>query len=175
MMIPQNCERDRNQFLLLCVSDQWNGSRELFADLVKAAADSDELVNLIANSADPEIRRTQAYAVASRSCPDGGHWKRLRALLGSRVNKTISDAGGLKIGNDSFSVIIPNGRGDGTTRYAVIDKDEFWIGGFMNYFAPVDGEIRIYDYDCGNDVAETITGRYGVYTFDGIVVFERWE
>lgn len=43
--------------------------------------------------------------------------------------------------------------------------------------------INIYDYDCGNKVIKTLSGRYGIYVAGdrgvflnkGAVIFEKWE
>lgn len=43
--------------------------------------------------------------------------------------------------------------------------------------------INIYDYDCGNKIIKTLSGRYGIYVAGnrgeflnkGAVIFEKWE
>ena len=84
---------------------------------------------------------------------------------------TISDCGGVKIGNEHFSVIVPNGYGDGETNVYV------FIGGSLtkddpaHYFGAIKGDdIKIYGSDCSDDpddVVATISGSYWVYYFGG--------
>lgn len=103
-----------------------------------------------------------------------GDWYYLRDILGSNQFKTESDAGGVKIGNGDMSIIIPNGYGDGTTRVAILEPKEMNSSAF-NFITAVEGTVNIYTYDCGSDIECTIKGRYGIYSKDGFVVFERWQ
>lgn len=100
-------------------------------------------------------------------------WYAIRALFGDRCFKTESDAGGVKVGNDSFSVRIPNGFGDGITRCAVFEAQNETVTELMEYFTTIDGTFNIYDYDCGTKAARTLTGRYAVYFYDGLVAFVK--
>lgn len=104
----------------------------------------------------------------------GKEWIFLRKQLGDAVFKTMSDKGGVKVGNDSFSVILSNGRGDGDTRVAVVERDTF-NKGIPMFNTSVQGAFNIYDYDCGNTVSKAVVGLYGVYYYDGIVIFEKWD
>lgn len=93
---------------------------------------------------------------------------------------TSSDAGGVKIGVDQFTIVIPNGYGDGDTEVFIYDDndkiDDDIKYNQLKFLTFIDGEkINIYSYDCGNEVAETISGRYGVYYYDGCVYFESWN
>lgn len=94
--------------------------------------------------------------------------------MGDKQFKTESDTGGIKIGNNGFTIIIPNGYGDGITRVAILEKEEMNNCTF-DFFTSVFGSINIYDYDCGNEVECTINGRYGIYSKGGFVVFEKWN
>ena len=93
-------------------------------------------------------------------------------MLGDKVFKTVSDIGGVKIGNDKFTVIIPNGYGDGDTRIAIVNRGEI-NDNMFNFFTFIEGDINIYSYDCGDDVVKTISGKYGVYYWEGFVIFEK--
>lgn len=119
------------------------------------------------------FKLTQAYAeLIKRERPEEA-WYYIRGMFGNRSKKTVSDAGGLKIGNGNFSIIIPNYSGDGYSRYAVVRKYEINTGIF-NFFTSIEGEINIYSYDCGSEILETLTGRYGVYVYQGFILFEKW-
>lgn len=100
----------------------------------------------------------------------------MRKFLGERQFKTSSDAGGVKVGTDGFSMIIPNGYGDGITRVAIVGKNELPQSDILRFFTSVKGEkINIYSYDCGEGVSRTMSGRYGIFHGEGFVVFEKWE
>lgn len=126
----------------------------------------------ILSSTDPEITMSQAYAELSKQRDD--HWYRLRAMLGGRVKKTYSDVGSLAVGCDQCRFFIPNRSGDGVMRYAVVSKKE-WNNQMADFTTMISGDMEIYDYDCGSEISETISGRFGVYVYDGIVVLEQWD
>lgn len=86
---------------------------------------------------------------------------------------TISDAGGVKIAVKGLSILIPNGYGDGYTSVLIAEteEDEKEIEGGLakkfHYWTMIDcDEAEIMSYDCGNDPAVKISGRYHVYTGD---------
>lgn len=156
----------RDDFLVRCVRDR----ADIFGGVTETG---DELIEAVL--AMPEAKLTQAFAVASRRCKDGRHWYRVREMFGERSVTVFSDAGGLKIGNGAFSIIIPNGVGDGKTRYAVFNDSAEFNDQMMDFVTSVSGEISIYNYDCGRDVDCTISGRYGIYRYDGLIAFVRWD
>jgi len=99
----------------------------------------------------------------------------LQTFVSDDAIDTISDAGGLKIGTNGFNVIAPNGSGDGSTVVSFLEKDSFNSSAF-NFWTSISGdEINLYSYDCGNEIAKTVNGRYGVYFKDGLIVFEKWD
>lgn len=76
--------------------------------------------------------------------------------------RTESDVASVKVGNENFTMLIPNGYGDGTTLVVVADNKEETEG--FNFFTIIEGDIiNIYDHDCGNDVADTISGEFYVF------------
>ena len=90
---------------------------------------------------------------------------------------TDSDAGSVLIGNDDFTIAVPNGYGDGR-HPVVICKSSKKLARF-NYHGFVEGKFNVYNYDCGGEfggkVVKTLDGRFGIYYLSGIVVFEKWE
>lgn len=109
----------------------------------------------------------------SQSIPDLWH----KTLL--HRHSTISDAGSVKVGNDSFSVLIPTGGGDGESAYCIYTQAELYADKIstadLHFFTLLSGQFSICDYDCGDTVSETITGRFSVFYSDGIVFFVRAE
>lgn len=92
-------------------------------------------------------------------------------------HSTISDAGSVKVGNDSFSVLIPTGDGDGESAYCVytqqeLDADKISTAD-LNYFTLLSGQFSVYDYDCGDTVSDTLEGRFNVFYAEGIVFFVK--
>lgn len=163
------------KFLKKCMSNIKGDFEDCFMPFIEEAKNDDmKLIELLLASEDEKILMSQAYAVASRLDLDGQHWKRVRHMLGEKCKKTISDAGSLKIGNESFSINISNGYGDGETKYAILERNEL-NDDMMDFLTSVEGTLNIYSYDCGSHINETISGRYGIYRYDGIIVFKKWN
>lgn len=138
------------------------------AAIWRAAKDPEDLARRVV--ADQKLSLSQLAAVIN-----GGDWYWKRGMLGDRCRHSSSDAGSLKIGVDGFAVMVPNGRGDGVTRWAVLKDGEFNDSAFK-YFTVVESSlpIRVYAYDCGNQVQEELpAGCYGLYYSDGLVVIEK--
>lgn len=100
-------------------------------------------------------------------------------LTSGRRCDTISDAGAVKIANDSFTVLIPTGAGDGKSAYCIYTRAKLDAVGIntadLHYFTLVSGSFNIYDYDCGCTVSETVEGVFSVFYSDGIVFFVKSE
>lgn len=161
------------KFLLACITDFDGNIKPMFIPLYEKADGNMALfTKLLIESKEEDLIKTQAYAVASKKInPDGNHWKRVRAILGEKCAKTYSDCGGLKIGNDTFKSLISSNGGDGVTRYAVLEEGSFNTE-MLDYVGVIEGsEINIYDYDCGNDIVQTLSGKYAIYRYCGIIVF----
>lgn len=91
------------------------------------------------------------------------------------IIETLADAGSVKAGNDGFTILL-NAGGDGWKTVAVYDK-RVVNDSVFRCMTSIEGEdFNIYSYDCGDEVALTLSGRYGVYARfnDGVVVLERW-
>ena len=90
---------------------------------------------------------------------------------------TISDAGSVKVGSGSFSVLIPTGDGDGESAYCVYTQQELDADKIntadLYYFTLLSGQFSVYDYDCGDTVSTTLEGRFNVYYAEGIVFFVK--
>lgn len=110
-------------------------------------------------------------------------WYEIRAAIGDNVIKTESDIGSVLIGNKDMTMTISNGHGDGTTRIGIFEETNE-ITYKMRFVCQVNGTFNVYDYDCyktaeqlnsPRNIATTLSGRFWVYCYEGIVVFEkRW-
>lgn len=147
--------------------------------LARSATDTDDLIDRIVNSA--ELTATgkgkyfRAYVIANER--PTMLWREIRAAFGDRCVITESDRGGVKVGTDGFCTVIRNLYGDGTTRVAVFDDEEeiYPFTSFMTFMTTVEGQFAIYSYDCGGEPVDSLSGRYGVYAYDGLVAFVRWK
>lgn len=157
------------EFAKKCLTNNDTSMMSCYIPLWEKAKDCEEFKRFCKES--KELRMEQAVGELLKD-----DWSFKRSMLGDECKKTDSDAGGIKVGiKDKFTLIIPNGYGDGVTRYAVLERGEFNTHCF-NYFASISGtDISIFSYDCGDDVKETLSGRFHIYYSSGLVIFERLE
>lgn len=119
---------------------------------------------------------SQCYQIMLKEYDSSRAWYYCRENLGSKCTKTWSDVGALKIGNNSFTVYFRNGKGDGETRYAILDQSEFYAHSIFYYQTAFDvhQDTYIYSYDCGNETVEEISeGSYHVYSYEGLIAIVR--
>ena len=106
--------------------------------------------------------------------------KQMNEEMEARTLHTMSDVGSVKIGvKGACEICIPNGYGDGTTEVRIVPNRDYIPDG-ASFLTTVEGEeIGIFSYDCGPEVVETLSGRYGIYNMSdddhGIVIFEKWN
>lgn len=149
-------------------ADEYNNAVK---QLISASANTDEFVEkYLANT---EWKKEQCYQAMLKKYKPEKIWLFIREMFGDKSQKTISDAGALKIGTDNFSILIPNGRGDGETRYAVLSNDEFHARDLMHYFTIISGKFNVYSYDCGDDIIEELDEKYQVYFYEGLVALVK--
>lgn len=86
---------------------------------------------------------------------------------------TYSDVGSVKIGNDKFNVLVPNGYGDGRTIVLILGKNEE-PREENRYICTIEGGCDIYSYDLGDEVIYQMYGKYNIYnSHNGVVVFKK--
>lgn len=143
--------------------------------LIRKAKDTDDFVKLYLDKDTAKSKgyyTSQAYQVMLESYDYSGLWKYFREMLGEKRKYASSDAGSLKVGNDDFTILIPNGHGDGATRYAILNEDEYY-GHRFRYFTQLQGKFNIYSSDCGDEIAETIEGVFGIYIHEGMIALVK--
>lgn len=166
-----NIEQPRATFVKECIFNKWVRGYDRITEHLHNAVDTEDFIDKILG--DPELATAQAYAEVSKKLRPDSHWYRVRAMLGD-VIKTSSDAGSVKVGVDNMSVLVPNGYGDGITRVGIIENAREFNDDMMTFFTTISGkDIIIYDYDCGNVAATTISGRYAIYYYSGLVAFVK--
>jgi len=148
---------------------------ELVNNLLDNSSFVDEFINEVITAS--ELKTTQLYAELIKHERPERRWKAVREMFGDKCFKTVSDVGGVKVGTDTFSVVVPNGgRGDGTTRVAVFEDESGFNGDLMNFSCiSLHGDSVIYSYDCGNTPAKKLSGNYLVYYYDGLVAFVKYR
>lgn len=173
-----NC-KDLTDFQIRCLTNKSYGPNpdshgaETYAKLWEQAKTVGEFKKLVRNC--KEVRMMQGTVELLKD--DEDFVKECLSDVGLRV-RTTSDAGSVKIGNDSFSILVPNGSGDGETTIIITEHQRAFNSDLLQFFTSVEGTIDIYNYDCGGcggEVIKTIEGRYGIFYGHQFVVFEKWD
>lgn len=162
-----NTTKELNDFTKECICNEF-GKKEIYMELWKKSETVDDFKKLVWD--EEKLLTEQATGEMFKY-----DWNFKRKILGNKQIKLNSDAGGIKVGTDNFSIIIPNGSGDGITRFAILNEDEINKTVF-EYFTLLEGtEINVYEYDCGDKVLCTLRGRYGSYYSDGFIVLVKYN
>lgn len=147
---------------------------EMVKNLLDNCSDVDEFINEVVTA--NELKTTQLYAELIKYERPEMRWKAIREMFGNKCIKIESDVGGVKVGRDTFSVVVPNGRGDGTTRVAVFEDQTDFNDNLMEYSGiSIHGDSMIFGNDCGNTPVKRLDGNYLVYYYDGLVAFVRYR
>ena len=120
----------------------------------------------------------QLYAVFSKLAY--GHTSRLKAYLDEikiKMVVTSSDVGSVRVGNDDFSVLVNNGRGDGDTYVYIVDgrtNSNMFDPLFMTFRGR---NIKISAYDCENEWIDGVelNGHYFARCYNGVVCIEKFR
>ena len=93
---------------------------------------------------------------------------------------TYADAGSVMVGDlaGTNATLFSNGRGDGHTRVVIVEHFDGFNEYAFDLIGVIKGRFQIYNYDCADlkPADETnLDGRYGVYAWDGVVVFNHWD
>ena len=95
---------------------------------------------------------------------------------GGKFFQVESECGSVKIGDDKLSMNIGNGYGDGLTSVVVLEKNLDLHG--LKFVTDCEGKIGIFENDYTrfdkNKVVYELDGWYGIYNFNGLVVFIKW-
>lgn len=166
---------DSKDHFLRRVTEHYVIKSELVKKLLENSSFVDEFVNEVITSS--ELKSTQLYAELIKHERPELRWKSIREMFGNKCFKTVSDVGGVKVGTDTFSVVVPNGgRGDGMTRVAVFEDKSGFNHNLMNFSCiSLHGNSVIYSYDCGNTPVKRLDGEYLVYHYDGLVAFVKYQ
>ena len=155
-----------------------DGQKYIYAldDALEAAQTTEQFVGLMLS--DNRFKSYQGWKeLLKRERPDAVPEYVQSEIWEQGGFSVMSDAGGVKVGNDNFSTIFDNGYGDGETLVSVYDKQsEFDLDGLLEFNTSIEcHDAYIYDYDCGGEPVSKLYGRYGVYSGYGCVAFVRWN
>lgn len=117
-----------------------------------------------------EARLTQFAAELMKN-----DWHFLRSLQSDKKFTTRSDTGNVKIGNDHFTFMVPSGDDDSEIRCSIFENKKDFNSSAFDFITSINGKFFIYSYDCGENIAASLKGKYGVYAKSGFVCFEKWE
>lgn len=157
--------------------DSWEAGAEEYnkevKSLIRQAKDTADFVEkYLANT---NWKKEQCYQVMLKEYKYNSVWYYVREMFGDKCKKTFSDAGALKIGTKDFTLLIPNGYGDGETRYAVLEKSEYYANTIMHFFTTINGKFNVYSHDCGEEITEELTGKFQIYYYEGLVALVKIE
>lgn len=170
--------KDEGSFIYRCATNvKWTGDSEpeTFRRHWEQARDFERFLLSVRN--DHSLRYTsQAYGLMHRRL----RWRETPVNPASvkKTFLTIAEGGSVRIGDLAGTCVmyIPNGHGDGETHIYVTGVNGFNKGAF-DYIGSISGRFQIYETDhspFGPTDAADLDGSYGVYSADGIVVFEQW-
>lgn len=109
-------------------------------------------------------------------------WLTIRKQIGAKGFILYPEMGSVLVGNKNFAVNIMNHVGDEETRVAVVEAGEVETR-LMTFETVINcRNAHIFFSDTAKaeeraspaEWAETLNGRYGVYVYEDIIVFEKW-
>ena len=148
--------------------------KEIAEEILKASENTEDFIDKYLD--DERLEKFYGRNRLAKEFRPDTYWMTIRKFLGDKIFKTESDAGSVLIGRKKLKIMIPNGRGDGESRVAILDKNEDISGYELNNFTLIEGKFKIYNYDCTkdeDDYAEELNGKYVVYYYDSFVVFQE--
>lgn len=153
---------------------------EFVKALIKNAADTDDFVASYLDEATAvkhNYYKSECYQIMLKIYDNNKAKEYCRKMLGRKYRTTISDAASLRIGNKNGMMYIPSLGTDIYTRYAVIEKKDFYANNIMTHMSTFEGaKYNIYFKDSGTDnkVDKTLEpSKYSAYAFDGIIALVK--
>lgn len=162
-------EKGLKTFTISCLLNEYNsydykGSVDIIKKYYEEANSLNEFVQKVLN--DERLANNQGYwKLVEEKDADNYNVRVLKLFDKLEAHKftTISDAGSLKVGNSSFSTLFSNGYGDCENLVYIIDREINLH--CLEFKTIIEGsEINIYEYDCGNKVIATLSGKYALYS-----------
>lgn len=163
-----------NSFLKRCVFDEYDKDYLKVTAMLKTSDDTKDFVLKYLDC--KAFENKQGYIELLKLYLPGFYQTRfLKMFDNADTFEVISDAGSVKIGNEAFTILIPNHYGDGSTTVGIFNNSDDFDDRFMSYVTSVSGKFFIFSYDCGNN-AETkaaLDGEYSIFSESGFVAFVK--
>ena len=110
-------------------------------------------------------------------------WITIRKQIGTKCFKLYPEVGSVLVGNKNFAVNINNHVGNEETRVAIVDFGEIDTSHMYLETTINCKNAHIFISDTADararskpaEWAATLNGKYGVWVYQGIIVFEKWE
>lgn len=152
----------------------FKGSIEIINNYWKKAQDFNTFFELVKN--DLKLSKNQGYWELMKENLIEEEYKTLFLEVYkkdiSKIFHSLSEAGNISIGNDSFRYNISNNYGDCENTIVLIEKSVN-IEGF-DFLTSIKGtNINIYNYDCGNEILTTLNGEYLIYNGNKFIIFVK--
>ena len=164
------------EFTNSCLNNEsiydYKGSIDIIKEYWNKAKDIKEFKELVLK--DSRLKDNQGYWQLAKESEN--YYNILLEYLTKKANdsfETYSDIGSLSVGTKEFKYNIPNLYGDGTNKVYIIDNNINL--NCLDFLTTIEGNFNIYEYDCGNQIAKTLKGRYAIYRGKRVFVFVKWN
>lgn len=163
----------RNNFTKRCLGDETSPYYGIIKGYWTQAKNIEEFVSLVLS--DKRLEENRGYWELAK---EKAYYydNMVNSYLGARADDhftTYSDVASLKVGNEGFTINIPNQYGDGENNVYIFDN--MVELSCVDFLTTIEGTFNIYGYDCGKEVAITLHGKYAIYRASQVFVFVKWE
>ena len=155
-------------------------SDEKLLKIWRKASSLDDFLKAVRQSCDKDILFSD-FAIFFYGKSDWYYRRNYCAVYARSVFKTSSDVGSLKIGVNGMDILISNHYGDGINRVAIFNNPAEHEDCAVSHLFPysdvtVKGkDIKVYAYDCGDEVAWTLDGTWHIYSDDRFFALVKWS
>lgn len=167
--------KEIKDFTKRCLNNEsiydFKGSINIIKEYWNQAKDVDDFKNMVLN--DERLENNQGYWQLVKENEEL-YESKLIEYLDKHISDrfiTESDIGSLTVGTNDFKYNIDNLYGDGYNRVYVTNTDKRL--NCLDFLTIVEGDFNIYDYDCGNNIAITLHGKYAIYRASQVFVFVK--
>ena len=147
-------------------------------ELMKAWRKADDLCGFMDAVKSDEALKWSAFAVYWNGTvySDWYYRREYCGKFAAKFFKTTSDIGAVKVGLNGMELLISNYYGDGTNRVAVFDSCDNYVSWMFRHGGDrIRGkDIKVYAYDCGEEVACTLSGSYTVYADERFIALVKY-
>lgn len=137
---------------------------------------------LFLSTSDRDIKKSLSYIYLLKESlkRNDDYWLFENLKDADKIIKIFSETGMIRIGNDSFSIYLPNAK-NAFKHYLVFifhRKNKSFIKEFFtkeSYRGICSGKIYLYEYEFKSTVAYEFQGKYSVYVMDNYLIFDEMD